>query len=121
MDIQVTEQAKLEILRHQRQEIDRLKAELAKLQEWERIILGTGGDQEAIIRMAASQYIDTSIDCWKAEVAKLKAELEQSQHREARLRGLLERARVALSIDAAALTILQEDIYEALTETQELS
>ena len=60
-----------------------LQAERDGLLEWKKIILGTGTDQEAMIRMAATEYTQTAIESWKLANEKLtkerdalKAELE---------------------------------------------
>lgn len=70
-------------------EVEQLKAELTKLKEWQQIILGTGTDQEAVIRMAATKYTEVAVQSWREEVGKLKAELAQATAREARLREAL--------------------------------
>lgn len=67
-----------------------LKAELETLREWKRITIGAGTDQETVIRMAASEYTQIAVQCWRQENAKLKEELAQSQQREARLREALQ-------------------------------
>lgn len=100
------------------QENAQLKAELAKLHEWQNIILGTGTDQEAVIRLAAAGYTQTAVQCWRIRVEKLEADLEnarsamhehmeihakvvneltQAQQREDRLREALEDAIGAVS------------------------
>jgi hypothetical protein len=84
--------------------VEKLEAELAHLQEWKQIILGTGTDQEAVIRMAATEYTTIAVEAWRREVAtrdaeidrlkvahmaeveRLKTELEQAAQRVARLR-----------------------------------
>ena len=72
---------------------DELVKENARLKEWQTIILGTGTDLEAVLRMAATEYAKTAIECWKAENAHLKVELEQARQREARLREALQELR----------------------------
>lgn len=61
------------------QENAQLKAELAKLHEWQNIILGTGTDQEAVIRLAAAGYTQTAVQCWRIRVEKLEADLENAR------------------------------------------
>lgn len=41
------------------------RAEIARLREWQRIVLGTGTDQEAVIRMAAAEYTQVAVQTWK--------------------------------------------------------
>ena len=60
-----------------------LQAERDTLLEWKKIILGTGTEQEAVIRLAATEYTQTAIESWKLANEKLtkerdalKAELE---------------------------------------------
>lgn len=68
----------------QRALIEQQAQELAELREWKRIILGTGTDQEAVIRMAATEYTKTAIQTWKEandkqakEIAKLRGVLSE--------------------------------------------
>lgn len=58
---------------------EQVTSELAKLQEWQKIILGTGTDQEAVIRMAAAKYMEAVIASWRDEVERLKVELARSK------------------------------------------
>ena len=68
--------------------VEDLKTELAEAQEWKRTILGTGTDQEAVIRLAASEYTKLAVQCWKDKVNGLEqglaaAYLEVRHYREA--------------------------------------
>lgn len=56
-----------------------LRKELAGLKEWKTIVLGTGTDQEAVIRMAATEYTQTAVQCWKDENEKLREALEKAK------------------------------------------
>lgn len=56
-------------------------AELEALREWKRIILGTGTDQEAVIRMAAAEYTQKAVESWRAKVQELEDELAELQRR----------------------------------------
>lgn len=49
------------------------------LEEWQRVVVGTGTDQEAVVRMAATEYTKTAVQCWKDENAKLTAKLATLQ------------------------------------------
>ena len=49
------------------------------LEEWQRVVVGTGTDQEAVVRMAATEYTKTAVQCWKDENAKLTAQLATLQ------------------------------------------
>lgn len=60
------------------------RVEIERLEEWKRIVLGTGTDQEAVIRMAAAEYTQAAIRCWKdkcehqaQEIARLREALER--------------------------------------------
>lgn len=53
---------KVDMLEHALAEKDR---EIAELKEWKSIILGTGTDQEAVIRMAAAGYTQVAVQAWK--------------------------------------------------------
>jgi len=39
--------------------------EIAELKEWKSIVMGTGTDQEAVIRMAAAEYTRVAVAAWK--------------------------------------------------------
>lgn len=47
------------------------------LEEWKRIILGTGTDQEAVIRLAATEYTKTAVQCWRDKVESLQQTCEE--------------------------------------------
>lgn len=56
---------------------------IEELEEWKRIVLGTGTDQEAVIRMAATEYTKVAVQCWKEkceqqaqEIARLREALQ---------------------------------------------
>lgn len=56
---------------------------LQELEEWQAIVLGTGTDQEAVIRMAAMEYTKVAIQAWKEvneeqrqEIARLREDLD---------------------------------------------
>lgn len=61
----------------QRTLIEQQAKELAELREWKRIILGTGTDQEAVIRMAATAYTRIAVEAWRSEVALRDAEIDR--------------------------------------------
>ena len=71
----------IENVNDQRALIEQQAKELTELREWKHIILGTGTDQEAVIRMAAAEYTKVAIQTWKEandkqakEIARLKEE-----------------------------------------------
>lgn len=67
---------KLELeLAEARQTIEAQAARIRELEEWKKIIEGTGTDQEAVIRMVAAEYTKTAVQCWKDKVKELEAEL----------------------------------------------
>lgn len=51
------------------------RAEIARLEEWKRIVMGTGTDMEAVIRMAAAEYTQTAIQCWKDKCEQQEREI----------------------------------------------
>lgn len=63
-----------------------LQAERDTLLEWKKIILGTGTDQEAVIRMAATEYTQTAIESWKLANEKLTKERDALRAELAKLR-----------------------------------
>ena len=60
---------------------DALRQQLAELQEWQRIIIGTGTDQEAVIRLAAMEYTKIAVQCWKDKVTSLEQQLATATYR----------------------------------------
>jgi Cys-tRNA synthase (O-phospho-L-seryl-tRNA:Cys-tRNA synthase) len=48
---------------------------IQELEEWQKIVLGTGTDQEAVIRMAATEYTKVAIQTWKEANEKQRAEI----------------------------------------------
>ena len=62
-----------------------LEAQVKVLEEWKQIILGTGTDQEAVIRMAAAEYTEVAVQCWRDANAKLEARVKAAEIREKRI------------------------------------
>ena len=59
--------------------LDAEREKVKELKEWQRVVVGTGTDQEAVVRMAATEYTKTAVQCWKDENAKLTAQLATLQ------------------------------------------
>ena len=59
--------------------LDVEREKVKALEEWQRVVVGTGTDQEAVVRMAATEYTKTAVQCWKDENAKLTAQLSTLQ------------------------------------------
>ena len=59
--------------------LDAAREKVKELKEWQRVVVGTGTDQEAVVRMAATEYTKTAVQCWKDENAKLTAQLATLQ------------------------------------------
>ena len=59
--------------------LDAERERVKELEEWQRVVVGTGTDQEAVVRMAATEYTKTAVQCWKDENAKLTAQLATLQ------------------------------------------
>lgn len=57
--------------------LDAAQARVKELEDWQRIVLGTGTDQEAVIRMAASEYTKTAVQCWRDANETLQAQIRQ--------------------------------------------
>lgn len=53
---------------------DEHKRKYEELEEWRRIILGTGTDQEAVIRLAAAEYTKVAVESWRLHVADIEQE-----------------------------------------------
>jgi len=64
--------------------LDAERERVKELEEWQRVVVGTGTDQEAVVRMAATEYTKTAVQCWKDENAKLTAKLATLQAQLAR-------------------------------------
>lgn len=79
------------IIAEQRAVIEQQAKELAEFREWKHIILGTGTDQEAVIRMAATEYTKVAIQSWKEAHEAKQAEIEQQAKEIAKFRGALGR------------------------------
>ena len=56
---------------------DEYKRKYEELEEWKRIILGTGTDQEAVIRLAATEYTNVAVESWRREVDALTQQLAE--------------------------------------------
>lgn len=65
--------------------IQQLEANVEKLEKWKRIILGAGTDREAVIRMAAAEYTEVAVQCWREANAKLEARVKAAEIREKRI------------------------------------
>lgn len=50
---------------------------IRELEQWQKIILHTEGDQEAIIRMQAAEYTKIAIQSWKDKVEQQAKEIER--------------------------------------------
>lgn len=108
----------IENVKEQRALIEQQAKELAELREWKRIILGTGTDQEAVIRLAATEYTKVAIQTWKAanaeqrqEIARLREALTVSHAALVRVRPQAKGALVVQDIDIAV-----REANEALIE-----
>lgn len=70
---------------------DTSQARVKELEEWRKIVVGSGTDQETVIRMAASEYTKTAVQCWKDKVEQLQATLAARERvieqQEATIRG----------------------------------
>lgn len=47
------------------QKIEQQAKRIQELEQWQNIVTGTGTDQEAVIRMAATEYTKVAIQAWK--------------------------------------------------------
>lgn len=61
------------------QQLATVTAERDALAEWKKIVLGTGTDQEAVIRMAAAEYTQIAVQTWRDKVTQLERELAQAR------------------------------------------
>ena len=66
------------------------EARIAELEDWQKIVLGSGTEQETVIRMAANEYTKTAVQCWKDHTKKIEAERDAAVQEAGRLREVLE-------------------------------
>ena len=83
---------KTRILAHfdeQQTTIEQQRARITELEEWQKIVLGTGTDQGAVIRMAAAEYTKIAVQTWKDANEKQRAEIERQAKRIQELENIL--------------------------------
>lgn len=85
------------------------RAEIVRLTEWHRIVLGTGTDREAVIRMAAAEYTQTAVQCWKDKC-------DQQEQEIARLREALKDAMNLIDVDNLTTQTVYRNCQQALKE-----
>lgn len=71
----------------QRRVIEQQATRIQELEEWQKIVTGTGADQEAVVRMAATEYTKVAIQCWKE---KCEQQAQQIATLREALQGILE-------------------------------
>lgn len=64
------------------------EARIRELEDWQNIVLGSGTDQETVIRMAANEYTKTAVQCWKEHTKKIEAERDAAAQEAGRLKSL---------------------------------
>lgn len=62
------------------------EARIRELEDWQNIVLGSGTDQETVIRMAANEYTKTAVQCWKDHTKKIEAERDAAVQEVERLK-----------------------------------
>lgn len=67
--------------------IEQQAKKIQELEDWQKIVTGTGTDQEAVVRMAATEYTKVAVQCWKEKCEQQAQEI--ARLREA-LKGILE-------------------------------
>lgn len=67
----------MDYIKELRAELAKKDEEIARLKEWKAIVEGTGTEQEAVIRMAADDYLKPVVECWRGKVEKLQADLDR--------------------------------------------
>jgi len=53
-----------------------LRLKVQELEDWKRIVTGAGTDQESVIRLAATEYTKTAVQCWRDANAQLQERLD---------------------------------------------
>lgn len=85
-------------------------ARVKELEDWKRIVEGTGTDQEAVVRMAATEYTKTAVQTWKDHTAKLEQQLAAKDQE---LKRLKDRHHPSCNV------LLDDEGDEVLTDYQE--
>lgn len=57
-------------------QIEQMDSELTELREWQKIIIGTVTDHEAVVRMAAVEYTKAAVNTWKELTARQATEID---------------------------------------------
>lgn len=57
--------------------IEQQRKRIQELEEWQKIIIGTGTVQEAAIRMVAAEYTQVAMQVWEEKVEQQAQELEK--------------------------------------------
>ena len=61
------------------QQLTASEQRVKELEEWQTIVIGSGHEKETVIRMAASEYTKTIVQCWKVKVDQLQATVTAQQ------------------------------------------
>lgn len=75
------------VLASQRATIQQLEARVKELNEWKSIVIGSGTDQETVVRMLATDYTRVAIQSWKQVNEKLQARISELEEKLAELQG----------------------------------
>jgi len=97
-----------------------LEQQLAELQEWKRIILGTGTDQEAVIRLAATEYTKIAVQCWKDKVDNLEQQFAEMTAERNAAETRNENYRMKLNASDSVIAQLSEHLAEDQAEITRL-
>lgn len=68
------------VLKHSKTAIEQIEQQAKRIQEleqWQKIVTGTGTDQEAVIRMAATEYTKVAIQSWKEKCEQQAKEITE--------------------------------------------
>lgn len=68
-------EALVETVKELRDQLATAQARVTELEQWQAIVMGSGTEQETVIRMAATEYTKTAVQCWKDKVRELETHL----------------------------------------------
>lgn len=68
----------------QREEIEQQAKLIQELEEWKKIVTGSGTDQETVIRMAATEYTKVAVQSWKEKCEQQAKEIAELRQYDAR-------------------------------------
>lgn len=60
----------------QRATIEQQAKKIQELENWQEIVTGAGTDHETLVRMAATEYTQVAVQCWKEKCEQLEEKVK---------------------------------------------